>query len=69
MRLPLPFGLALVMLAGCATPAQQRTEQRNINKAAAKEINRVCALPADQRDAELKKLNDQSGVVVFCGDQ
>ncbi len=67
MRLTLCL-LVLVSLAGCTTEADKRAEQRaRIDKQAAAEINRICALPEDQREAELKKIKEQSGVVLFCG--
>jgi hypothetical protein len=64
------IGLAagFLMLAGCQTAAeQQAAKNARINKQAAAEINRICALPETQREAELKKIKDQSGVVLYCG--
>ena len=61
---------ALVMcsLSGCETPAQRQAERNaEINRKAAAEISRICALPEDQRETELKKIKDQSGMVLYCG--
>lgn len=44
---------------GCARSAE-------INRRAAAE-NRACSLPEDQREEELKKVKDQSGMVLYCG--
>jgi hypothetical protein len=60
--------IALSLLAACQTPAErQAAENARIEKAAAKEINRICALPEDQREAELKKIKEKSGMVLYCG--
>lgn len=57
-----------LVLAACATEKpSQAAKSAEINKQAAAEINRICALPEDQREAELKKIKDQSGVVLYCG--
>ncbi len=62
--------LALGALAACETPAErQAARNAEINRKAAAEINRICALPEDQREAELKKIKDQSGMVLYCGNK
>ena len=63
---------ALLLLActlvGCTTAAERRaTENARVEKQAAAEINRICALPEAEREAELKKIKDQSGMVLYCG--
>lgn len=58
---------ALLLLA-CTTPAERRAaENARVEKQAAAEINRICALPEAEREAELKKIKDQSGMVLYCG--
>jgi|SRR5579862_3251545 len=60
--------LALCSLTACETQAQQQAARNTeINRKAAAEINRICSLPEDQREAELKKIKDQSGMVLYCG--
>ena len=60
--------LTLGALTACETPAQQQAARNaEINRKAAAEINRICSLPEDQREAELKKIKDQSGMVLYCG--
>jgi len=55
-------------LMGCTTAAERRaTENARVEKQAAAEINRICALPETEREAELKKIKDQSGMVLYCG--
>jgi len=50
------------------TAAQQKaTENAAINKEAATEIKRICSLPEEQRQADLKRLKDEKGVVISCG--
>ena len=59
---------ALLVLTGCQTGAERRAaENARIEKHAAAEINRICSLPKDQREAELKKIKEQSGMVLYCG--
>ncbi len=58
----------VIQLAGCTTEAQRKAaENVAIQKQAAQEAKRICALPAEQREAELKKLKDESGVIIHCG--
>lgn len=60
--------LVLCGLCACETPAERKAAHNaEINRKAAAEINRICALPDDQREAELKKIKDQSGMVLYCG--
>ena len=65
----LPAAL-LFMLGACESTAERQAAQRaRTEKQAAAEIDRICALPAEQRVAELKKIQEQSGVVLYCGSQ
>ena len=61
---------ALVLLTACES-AQQRREKENqaVRAKAAQEIRRICTLPDPERTAELKKVKDESGMVVTCGHQ
>jgi hypothetical protein len=66
--------VAILMLTGvmtvsaCATPSQRKTAENDaIQKKAAQEISRICSLPEPERDAELKKLREESGMVLYCG--
>lgn len=64
----LPALAALGVLCGCATGTQRRaTENSAVQKEAAKEIKRICALPPPERAAELERINKDSGIVVQCG--
>jgi outer membrane biogenesis lipoprotein LolB len=58
---------AWLLLAGCQT-AQQRKAAENaaVNKQAAEEIARICALHGTEREAELKKLKAASGLDLYC---
>lgn len=59
----------ILVAGGCAT--QQKTapapENGAVKKEAAQEINRICSLPEAEREPELKKLKEESGLVLFCG--
>jgi hypothetical protein len=60
--------LAAAALGACTTPAQRRAaENAAIKKEAATEIKRICSLPEDERQAQLKRLKDEQGVVISCG--
>jgi hypothetical protein len=61
--------LTIVMtMGGCTTDAQRKaTEASKVRKEAAKEIERICALPPDERDAEIKRVKEHSGMVIYCG--
>jgi len=55
-------------LSACDTPAErQARENARIVRQGDKEIKRICALPEDQREAELKKIKDESGMELYCG--
>jgi hypothetical protein len=66
--LAMVFATGLLMLAACQTQAeQQAAKNAEINRRAAAEISRICALPDAEREAELQKIKEQSGVVLYCG--
>jgi len=63
-----PVVAALVLLGGCITEAQRRAaENAAIQKQAAHEVRRICALPPAERDAELQRIEKESGIVLHCG--
>ena len=58
---------SLLSLSGCSTPQGRRAaENAEVNRQAAQEIERICALRGDARAAELKKLKQQSGFELYC---
>jgi hypothetical protein len=63
----IPSLVTLVLLAGCNASARRATENVAIEKQAAQEVRRICALPPAQRDAELARIEKESGIVVRCG--
>jgi hypothetical protein len=65
--LPILVWLAASVLAGCET-AQQRKAAENaaVNKQAAEEIARICALHGAEREEELKKLKAASRLDLYC---
>jgi len=55
------FGLALgavLLLASCAEPP--------VRSQVTQEIHRICALPANDRQAEIDKVRASSGLVIVC---
>ena len=57
--------LFLGTIAGCETPAQKE-RKATLNRPAAEEMTRICALRGEERVAELKKLKEQTGLELFC---
>jgi hypothetical protein len=67
IRLPILVWLAVFALAGCQTAHQRKAaENAAVNKKAAEEITRVCALHGAEREAQLKKLKAASGLDLYC---
>ena len=67
MRLPILVWLTMSVLAGCETAQQRKAaENATVNKKAAEEITRVCALHGAEREAQLKKLKAASGLDLYC---
>jgi hypothetical protein len=59
---------ALGFVCGCASEPQRHTQENAaIQKEAAREMRRICALPPAERDAELERIKKESGMVVQCG--
>jgi hypothetical protein len=57
----------LLLLGACESPEQRQAAQHaQTREQAAAEIDRICALPAEQREAELKKIERESGVMLYC---
>ncbi|HLA71569.1 MAG TPA: hypothetical protein VK624_08680 [Steroidobacteraceae bacterium] len=53
---------------GCETAAQrQAREVADARKDVAREVARTCALPKEEREKELEKLKNESGMVLQCG--
>ena len=66
----IPIFATLILLVGCPTSKQREAaENAAIEKHAAEEVRRICALPPAQRDAEIERINKESGIVVYCGDE
>jgi len=64
---PLLILAPFILLSACTTPAQRRAaENAAIQKQAAQEITRICSLPEADREVALKKLKEESGVVLYC---
>jgi len=56
-----------LVLSGCGTAAPRKpADAGKTTQKAVQKIDRICALPQAQRDAQLKKLEQETGVVLFC---
>lgn len=60
---------ALLSLSGCASEQRKAEENARMQREAAQEVRRICALPAAEREAELEKVRRESDIVVFCGSE
>lgn len=68
VRSVLRFAATLVLVVGCESGGERQAAQRaRTEKQAVAEIDRICALPVEQREAELKIIQERSGVVLYCG--
>jgi len=57
-----------LVLSGCTAAAPRKAaDAGKTTQKAEQKIERICALPPAERDAQLKKLEAETGVVVFCG--
>jgi hypothetical protein len=64
----LPLLGVVGLLTACETPAErQAARNAEISRKAAAEVKHICALPENQREAELTRIKDQSGMVIHCG--
>jgi hypothetical protein len=61
------LSLAMLAVAGCEMPQQRKAaENATIKKQAADEIARICALHGAEREVEMKKFKDVSGMELYC---
>lgn len=72
--LTLTLTAAFLSASGCQTQPQPQAQQKTpdnaaIRKKGSEEVLRICSLPPAERDAEIKKMQEQSGVVLYCGEQ
>jgi outer membrane biogenesis lipoprotein LolB len=65
-----PACAVLVLLTAC-TSSQERRAQENgaVRTKAAQEIHRICSLPGPEREAEIKRVKEESGMAISCGSQ
>jgi hypothetical protein len=56
-----------LMLIGCGTATSRRApDAGKTTQKAIQKIDRICALPQLEREAQLKRLEAETGVVLFC---
>jgi hypothetical protein len=61
------LGATIVALVGCTAAGQSKDAERSaVRKEVAAEVERICALPEREREAELKKVKDESGLDLYC---
>jgi hypothetical protein len=64
-RLALPI-LAAVLSACSAGPSRPDATEGTVQTEVAREVHRICSLPEAQREAEIRTVKEQSGVVIGC---
>jgi len=56
-------------MSGCSTTASRKpADAGKTTQKARQEIERICALPPAERDAQLEKLKAETGVELLCGE-
>jgi hypothetical protein len=55
---------AAINVAGCAATPERIPQEP---AALSRWVNEICALPAAEREAELARLREKTGLVIFCG--
>jgi hypothetical protein len=58
---------ALLVTGACATPDKRAGSEMRDQKALGERIERICALPATERAAEIKRLQAELGMMLYCG--
>lgn len=56
--------IAAALLSACATQPKQDAQS---DTDLATRISQICALPESQRDAEIEKMKQETGMVLYCG--
>jgi hypothetical protein len=54
------------LLTACTSPARKAAER---DASVANWISRICALPANERDAEIKRVQEKDGITIVCPDR
>jgi hypothetical protein len=63
------FTAGIALTACTSTGGGRPAANTAIQKDAAQEVRRICALPESEREAQIQKIREESGVVVACGKQ
>jgi len=58
--------LLLLLLAACSMGQRTAVENQAVRAKAAQEIHRICALADPEREAEIKRVKDESGLLIAC---
>jgi hypothetical protein len=62
------FSLQFVWLlaAACAAQPKSGVNHKTIQREVAADVARVCALPPDERQAEIERIRSNDGVAIVC---
>jgi hypothetical protein len=59
---------AAAMVASCTTPQPSPAETEEAREALSQRVNTICAMPPAEREAELVKLKEETGLALVCAD-
>jgi hypothetical protein len=59
---------AAAVVASCTTPQPNPAESAEAREALSQRVNAICALPPSEREAELVKLKEETGLALVCAD-
>jgi hypothetical protein len=63
------FVVAATLAGSCTTAGQRNAAERAaVKQEVAAEVERICALPEPEREAELKRVKEESGLTLFCAE-
>ena len=70
VRLGVALVLGFAVLCGCVTPAQREAaKDEALKKQVAAQIQQICSLPPAEREAAIRKVAQEDGMVLYCGSE
>jgi hypothetical protein len=66
-RARIPLLTCVLLATACTMPAKRADEPAQEQKALGERIEKICTLPEPERSAQIEKLKNESGMVLYCG--
>lgn len=63
------LAVLIPLLAACTDAQRKAAEEAKVQKETATEVRRLCDLPPAERAAVLEEIQNESDVVVLCGNE